>query len=202
MKTFCSIFLPVAIALSLVCCPSYWVNLCVVIDFYTPWKLFESQVFDLYHQFLISQLSEKPEIPLPELTAAEATYDAVLALSKSYTQPIVIRGLLGNSTAVQNWHDPEWWVKNYGDDPLLCGTLSEVHGDECTVRGFFRAMEQGRPFYVSGASEIFQRHPEMHEMIDNADIRAVEPPNRIATQVFMGVRNSGSDVHAAMGVNV
>lgn len=197
-----AIILPIAIALSLVYKPDFWVGLCVILDFYTPWKLFESPMFEMYHNFLISQLSEKPEIPLPELTAAQATHDAVFEASKGYTQPLVIRNLLGNSTAVQKWGNPDWWINNYGPEELLCGTLSEVEGDECTVAGFFKAVKAGRPFYVSGASEIYQRHPELHEMMDNEAIRAVEPPNRIASQIFMGVPGTGSDIHCAIGVNV
>lgn len=70
------------------------------------------------------------------------------------------------------------------------------------VAAFFDAMRNGRPFYISGASQIFERHPELHEMIDNPAIRALEPGLRTATQIFMGVPRAGSDIHSAMGVNI
>lgn len=194
--------LPVIVALSIVYRSEFWVLLAVVADFYTPWVLFESKAFDIYHQFLVSRLTVKPEIPLPELTAAEATHAAVYKASNGYTFPVVIRNLLGNTTAVQNWGKPEWWVQNYGDEELLCGTLNEVEGDDCTVRGFFRAMKAGRAYYVSGAAQIFERHPELHDMMDNEATRAIEPGFRTASQIFMGVPGTGSDIHTAIGVNV
>ena len=85
---------------------------------------------------------------------------------------------------------------------VICNPLSEVEGNECTIRGFFKSAEAGRPFYVSGASQIFENHPELHDMIDNEAIRAMEPAGRMATQVFMGHPGSGSDIHSAIGVNV
>eukprot|EP01035_Chromulina_nebulosa_P024835 gene24835-32347_t len=39
-------------------------------------------------------------------------------------------------------------------------------------------------------------------MIDNEQIRSIEPGFRTATQVFMGVPTMGSDIHAAMGINI
>ncbi len=201
MKSYWAV-VTVIVALSIVYRAEFWVVTCVVLDYYTPWVLFESKAYDVYHNFLVSQLSEKPEIPLPELQASEATYDSVRLASNGYTFPVVIRNLLGNTTAVQNWGNKEWWIKNYGDEELLCGTLSEVEGDECTVRGFFNSVEKGRAFYVSGASAIFEKHPELHEMIDNEAVRALEPGKRIASQIFMGLPGSGSDIHCAIGVNM
>ena len=200
MKTLRAL-IPIFIALSLVFLPSFWVTLLVFIDYYTPWVLFDSKLYDMYHNFLVSGLSEKPEIPLPELTAAEATYDAVYKATNGFIFPVVIRQLLGNTTGVQNWHKHEWWIDNYGDEPLLCGTLSEVVED-CTVRGFFESWKAGKPFYISGASEIFEKHPELHPMIDNDALRATEPGTRTATQIFMGLPGMGSDIHSAIGVNV
>jgi hypothetical protein len=200
MKSYYSL-LAFLIALSIVYTPSFWVTLCVFIDYYTPWVLFDSKLYDMYHNFLISGLSEKPEIPLPELTAEEATFERVREFSNGFSFPTVIRGMLGNTSAVQQWYNHDWWVQHYGDEELLCGTLSEVVED-CTVRGFFESMKAGKPFYISGASVIFEKHPELHEMIDNERLRATEPGIRTATQIFMGLPDMGSDIHSAIGINV
>lgn len=102
---------------------------------------------------------------------------------------------------MDQWKDPEWWVKNYADEEVLCGTLANVVED-CTIQSFFNEREAGNPFYISGASVIFDRHPELHEMIDNQEIRDIEPGVRTATQIFMGVPKMGSDIHCAIGVNM
>jgi hypothetical protein len=201
MGSLFRVFLPILIASSLVFFPSFWVNVAVFVDFYTPWVLFDSKVFDMYHQFLVSGLTEKDELPLPEMPASEATYESAYKLSKGFTFPIVVRGLLGNTSGVKNWGNHSWWVNNYGSEELLCGTFSRVVED-CTIKGFFEALEAGNPFYVSGASVIFDRHPELHEMVDNEAIKAIEPGARKSTQMFMGLPDMGSDIHCAVGVNV
>jgi hypothetical protein len=191
----------VAIALSLVYVPSFWVNVCILVDFYTPWKLYESDLYEKYHQFLVSRLEEKEEQPLIEITPAEATPENLLKLSKGYTWPIIIRGLLSDSPGISKWNSSEWWRESYGKEPVLCGTLTEVVED-CTMSTFFDAIDEGHPFYISGASLIFDRNEELHTMIDSEHVRSIEPGMRMSTQIFMGVPLMGSDIHSAMGINV
>ena len=96
--------------------------------------------------------------------------------------------------------------------------------ENCTTASFFHEIESGKPFYVSGASAIFERHPELHDMIDNEHIRSIgrnifynkkyhgfakyikltysEPDFRTATQMFMGIPQMGSDIHSAIGINM
>jgi len=39
-------------------------------------------------------------------------------------------------------------------------------------------------------------------MVDNGAIREVEPGLRVATQIFMGLPDMGSDIHCAVGINM
>lgn len=55
---------------------------------------------------------------------------------------------------------------------------------------------------MSGASNIFDKHPELHKMIDNEKIQSIEPGTRTATQIFMGFPKMGSDIHCAVGINI
>lgn len=203
MNLFIVLF-PVLAALSLVYYPPFFVTVAMFVDFYTPWKIFESKMYERYHTFLTSRLPEKDEIPLPELTADQADMETVLKASKDLTFPVVIRGLLGNSTGVQQWGNHDFWIDNYGNEDLLCGLPGEDPVDPavCNVKGFFKAWKEGNPFYISGASAIFERHPELHEMIDNEKIRSIEPGRRTATQVFLGFPGMGSDIHSAIGINM
>lgn len=45
--------------------------------------------------------------------------------------------------------------------------------ENCTIRTFFNELENGKPFYISGASLIFDNNPELHDMIDNENIRDI-----------------------------
>jgi hypothetical protein len=192
-----SIALVVILAMSLVYFPLLWVNIAVLVDFYSPWALIDSKLFDTYHQFLVNRLPEKPEFPLPEISASQADYDLVYKLSRGFTFPIVIRQLFGNTSAFQNWNNHSWWVENYGSKELFCGTHTHIVND-CTVKVFFEALDQGNPFSVSGAAHLVDRHLELHEMIDNAAIREIEPVEEGSTQLFMGLSDMGTDIQTAV----
>src|SRR4051812_48270956 len=110
--------LPILIALSFVYLPHFWVYLCMVIDYCTDWGLFKSAIYDKYHAFLISRLQDREELPLPEITADMVSKENIKIHTKEFTFPLVIRGFLGNTTAVKEWSDPEWWMERYPDDEV------------------------------------------------------------------------------------
>ena len=195
------LMLPSLAILLMVHNPYVSVNIALFVDFYSPWILFESKFYDAYHEYLISTLDEKEEKPLIEITPQEATMENIIKLSKEFTWPLVIRGMLNNSSGIEKWADPAWWEDKYSDEEVLCGTLSEVVED-CTIKTFFQKIREKQPFYISGASVIFKRNPELHDMIDNAHVRSIEPGKRQATQIFMGVPDMGSDIHCAIAVNI
>jgi hypothetical protein len=193
--------LPLAIVVSLIYLPQFWIYVFMTVDFLTPWKIFESPAMIQYHQFLVGRLPERPELPLPELHYSNYSVEEVFRLSKHYTFPIVIRGLIANSTGVGKWSDKDWWLANYANEQILCGTLDFVR-PTCTIKDFFDELAAGNPFYITGASKIFGRHPELAAMVDVPGMDKFEPGPRVSTQIFMGLKNMGSDIHAAIGVNL
>ena len=146
--------IPALIYLSLIYLPNVWIYVFMTVDYLTPWKIFNSPAFDAYHDFLLSKLPEKKELPIPVLHANNFTREDVLRLSRDYTFPVIIREVLVNSSGVEKWPDADWWLSNYKDEEILCGTLDHVR-DECTIADFFSEVKQGKPFYISGASKIF-----------------------------------------------
>ena len=198
MRAVIIVLIPVLLGLSLVYLPNFWVFLAVLIDYHTPWVLFDSPLYETYHQFLLSRLPVRDEIPLLEIHHSEATFENLSKLTNKFTFPIVVRGLLENSTALSKWNETDFWMQQ---EEVLCGTLFDLI-DDCTIGKFFKELNAGKPFYISGASVIFDHHPELHDMIDNEQIRSLEPGIRKSTQVFMGVPDMGSDIHCAIGVNM
>jgi len=185
--------------------PPFTIYPLLIIDFFTPWSLFESNLFSQYHDFIISQLSDKDEMPIPELHAHNMTKDDLASLSNGYTFPVVVRGALKDSPAVKHWGDKDWWLENYPDNKVLCGYVDRTEKDPfCTVREFFEGIEKGEPFYISGGSSIFDKNPELRDMIESDFVHDnIEMNNdRVATQVFMGLPDMGSDLHNAIGCNV
>lgn len=201
MKSQYILISSVLLVLSLLYLPHFWIYVFMTVDYLTPWKIFNSPTFDRYHDYLLSQLPERPEEKIPELHANNFTKEDVLRLSKGYTFPLIIREVLVNSSGVQNWNKPQWWLDNYKDENILCGTLDNVR-PSCTIGDFFEEILNGNPFYVSGASKIFTNNPKLAEMCEDPRLKQLEPSDRVSTQLFMGLPKMGSDIHAAIGVNM
>lgn len=198
---FYALGLPLLVAFTLIYLPQFWIYLFLTADFLTPWKIFDSPFMLKYHEFLMSRRQVVEELPLPELFANNYTVEEVMRVSNGYTFPIVIRGLLANSSGVQKWSDKEWWINNYANEQILCGSLDFVR-PTCTIKDFFDELDAGHPFYITGASKIFGRNPELAAMVDVPGMDQFEPGPRVSTQIFMGLKNMGSDIHAAIGVNL
>jgi hypothetical protein len=192
---------PVLLALSLVLLPNFWIYVFMTVDYLTPWKIFESPTFDAYHDFLLSRRSELPEGSIPVLYAHNFTREDVVRVSDGFTFPVIIRNVLVNSSAVSEWPKREWWLENYKDEKILCGTLDFVR-PSCTIGDFFEEIENHKPFYISGASKIFTNNPPLAAMVEDDRLHKLEPSERVSTQIFMGLPKMGSDIHCAMGVNM
>ena len=204
MKTIVTL-IPVIVALSLIYTPQFWVCLCIIIDFTTDWEIFRSNYYDSYHKFLVSSLPDRDEMPLQEIHWSEATKEKIKEVTRGYTFPVLIRGLLGDTEAVHLWNDPEWWMKHYPNEEVLCskkGLFLSDQVDNCTITTWYNQLYTDDPYYIVGATSIFDNHPELHRMVNNPKIDAVEPGPRMSTQMFMGLPDHGSDIHCAAGVNM
>ena len=198
---FFFILTPFTLFASLTYFPLVWVHIFMLVDYLTPWVLFESTLFRSYHDFLIAGLPERPEIPIPMLDGSNFTAADVDRVGRGYTFPVVIKGLVKNASGISKWRDSQWWVDNYGNEEILCGTLDTVRLS-CTIKDFFSEVNAGNAFYISGASKIFTRHPELGDMVDSPSVKSIEPELRTATQIFMGLKDMGSDIHCAIGINM
>lgn len=195
------ILFPIIAALTAVYVPSIWYNTFMLIDYMTPWKIFDSQFVDMYHEFLVNNRPDIPEMPLREIKPSEATKEYIVKMSNGFTEPLVVRGWLQDSPGVKKWGSKQFWLDNYGDEEVLCGVVSNVK-ETCTIRDFFNALNTKDAFYISGAAHIFERHPELHEMVDNEGIKKLNIGVYSASQLFIGSPGTGSHMHSAMGVNM
>ena len=193
--------IPALLCLSLMYLPNVWIYVFMSADYLTPWEIFNSPAFDAYHDYLLSGLSEKEELDIPVLHANNFTTEDVVRLSHGYTFPVIIREVLVNSTGVAKWPDADWWTERYNDEQILCGTLDSVR-DECTIGDFFTEVKKGNPFYISGASKIMTKNPDLAAMAEDERLKKIEPGDRASTQIFMGLKDMGSDIHSAIGVNI
>lgn len=177
----------------------------MLLDFFTPFSAFESPIVARYHEYLVSQLPDQDEIPLPELHAHNITREAFYEASKGYTFPTVVRGMLKDLDALKKWNNASWWASEYGDEEVLCKYVNQISdGDapSCTVKSSFGSPDGSNRMYISGESRLFIRRPELQNMIESEKVDAIAPGRAVFTQLFMGYSDMGSDVHAAVGCNL
>ena len=92
------------VALSLTTMPLFWFHAIIVVDYYTPWKAFNSPMVQAYHAFIVSRLPEREELPAIELLLNETTPESIREASRGFTVPVVIRGALKDSPALKTVH--------------------------------------------------------------------------------------------------
>lgn len=196
-------FLVPLIALLMFASPAFTTNMIVLVDFFTPWAAFSSDWYKQYHQSLVEKLPEIPPMELYEIPLNELTKEELYRRSNAYTTPVVIRSALADSDTLKKWNNISWWIENYGDEEVICKYV-ESGADEkkCTIADALSPEDPSKRLYVSGEARLFMRRPELTNMIESDMLEEASPGNRVFTQLFMGYKDMGSDIHAAMGVNL
>jgi hypothetical protein len=209
---FCRKFLPllvVVVAVSVVLCPNYVVYPFIVADALTSWTVEDSWLWDQYHKFLTATRPDRPALPLPEMDISEWSRERFMVMTKNWTFPIVIRGVLKESPALKNWANKTWWIENYGDEEVMCKPTDRTYNDKhkpfYPLKEWWRRTDSGEKIYISGTSSIFRRRPELGAMVHHPIFDEMAPvlgDKPFATQIFMGQQGTGSPIHNAVAVNV
>lgn len=191
------------IALSPLFAPSFWIHVIILLDYFQVFNAFDSPLVESYHSFLLSRLPDRPEGTPPILFAENVTKEQVIAASRGYTFPIVIRGIMSDTPAMNTWNNLSWWIENYGNESVLCKYFEEL-GDNpaCTVSDALSLDNAAKRLYISGESKLFVRRPELKAMVESDAVNAIQPGTPVFTQLFMGYPGMGSDVHMAAGCNL
>ena len=100
---------------------AFW-HLLMLVDFFHPF-LFNYSWVEQYHSYLISNLSEKPELRTVEIPRELATKEYIYKVSNGYTIPVVIRKALDDVPALNIWTNKSWWLENYGEEEIAVSIL-------------------------------------------------------------------------------
>lgn len=175
-------------------------NAGLVADVWSKWSILESERFGQLHAALVERLPERETLPLRELDARRASRAAVVDLSEDFTRPIVIRGGVAEAGGVGRWGDRRWWLENYPQEQVLS---ADANGS------YLWPVEQALArddIYISGSAAIFERRPELAEMVETDLSRAITPNSAgekpVFYQLFLGHSGQGATVHCAMSVNL
>lgn len=200
--TFLTYVVPL-LALVMYMSPLFTIHLIILADFFTPWAAFKSDWVSKYHRSLVDPMPEIPAKELYEIPIAELTKDELRIRSNEYTTPVVIRNALAGLDVLQKWNNISWWVENYGDEEVICKYVeSGTDEKKCTIKEALSPDDPSKRLYVSGEARLFMRRPELAEMVKTDLMTQAAPGIPIFTQVFLGYKGMGSDMHAAMGCNI
>lgn len=183
--------------------PSVQIHMLILTDFFTSFNSITNPYAIQYQDYLLSKLPDIPEQEPTFLKVEDATKESLRIASRDYTWPVVIRGAMNDSMALEKWSDTNWWIKEYGEEDVLCKYV-ESGGDEpaCKIKDSLAPQDPANRLYISGEAQIFGRNPQLVDMVASDLLDRIAPGKAIFTQMFMGFVGMGSDVHSAMGCNL
>eukprot|EP00603_Paraphysomonas_imperforata_P007310 CAMPEP_0114425326 /NCGR_PEP_ID=MMETSP0103-20121206/7175_1 /TAXON_ID=37642 ORGANISM="Paraphysomonas imperforata, Strain PA2" /NCGR_SAMPLE_ID=MMETSP0103 /ASSEMBLY_ACC=CAM_ASM_000201 /LENGTH=344 /DNA_ID=CAMNT_0001594153 /DNA_START=48 /DNA_END=1082 /DNA_ORIENTATION=+ len=175
----------------------------ILADFFTPFSSLTSPWVNKYHRSLVDPLPEIPPMELYEIPLNELTQDELRERSFGFTTPVVIRGALADTKVLKEWNNISWWVENYGDEEVICKYVeSGTDEKKCTIKEALSPDDPSKRMYVSGEARMFMRRPELAEMVKSELLEKSAPGEAVFTQLFMGYKSMGSDMHSALGCNL
>jgi hypothetical protein len=174
--------------------------------------------------YRLKQLPKIKSQPLNEIPIDELTVDKVAEVSKNFTEPFIVRGLIKEFDCVKKW-DLDYFTKEYGDIQVPAFSdnknvsysknrsikLKQCNNDNklCSIREICNDIKSGKPVYINNISTLFTvSEPAKSELnlqkmsqIMNTRFFKTEKENDFMSQLFLGGKNTGTSLHCASNVN-
>ena len=193
--------------------------------FYRLVRYIETKYY--WKPFLETQpVSQTLNVPFAQ---APFSQEGFQILSNGKTTPVVFKGLIHNTYAVQHWSSDYFSHKNsiYGDTQLLTlkdtkqsgytSFTDKVHCEYMSLRDSIQNMQHiaqqkensdehvFEKIYVNNVTDIFTQHPELVNDLELDTIRhidtSINQSNWLKVNMFMGGPGTGSSLHCAVGGN-
>ena len=164
-------------------------------------------------------------VKLPEIDINNLNSKTVAQISENFTQPFVVRGLIKNFDCVKKWN-LDYFEKHYGNIEMLSFSdnksvsysngnatkLKNCKGNNnlCTMKEIVNGIRNGEPVYVNNISALFtqseQAHSElnldkMSDIMNSYMLKNSEENNPFMSQLFLGGKNTGTNLHCASNIN-
>jgi hypothetical protein len=117
--------------------------------------------------YRLKQLPKIKSQPLNEIPIDELTVDKVAEVSKNFTEPFIVRGLIKEFDCVKKW-DLDYFTKEYGDIQVPAFSdnknvsysknrsikLKQCNNDNnlCSIREICNDIKSGKPVYINNIS--------------------------------------------------
>lgn len=161
-----------------------------------------------------------PEIPIDELNT-----ENVYKVSQGFTQPFVVRGLIKDFECVNKWN-LNYFENEYGDIDMLSfsekNSVSYKYNEGsklkkcnsknnlCSLKEIIQGIRKGEPVYVNNISKLFSVSEQakseldlekMGVILNNNMFKTPREANRFVSQLFLGGKNTGTNLHSASNIN-
>jgi hypothetical protein len=129
------------------------------------WEYQHSPLFRRYLESQWNQLQEVESQPFPEIRAEDFTQELFWEVTRGMTLPVVIRGALANSTAVNSWNE-RFFLEDYPATKVLVKEMTSettFRMVRVTMEEYWHAFNRGVNVSIVASSSIFAKHPELLE---------------------------------------
>jgi len=185
---------------------------------------FLSRYMDSTRKNKLAKLSFIEPQPLSEIPIDELNMENVYKVSQGFTQPFVVRGLIKDFECVKKWN-LNYFENEYGDIDMLSfsdnnvsykqnkGSNLKVCNDKnnlCTLKEIIEGIRNGEPVYVNNISKLFSVSEQakseldldkMGEIMNNKMFKNPRESNSFVSQLFLGGKNTGTNLHCASNIN-
>jgi len=173
------------------------------------------------------RLEQMPKVnsqPINEIDINELTKETVARVSKNFTEPFIVRGLIKNFDCVKKWN-LEYFDNEYGDiqvpafsdDKIVSYSrnsstkLKKCNNDNnlCSIHEICKGIRHGEPVYVNNISKLFTESKQAEDELNLNKMSEImnecffqqKKENSFMSQLFLGGKNTGTSLHCASNVN-
>ena len=172
----------------------------------------------------LNQLPKVNSQPINEIDMNELTKEKVAEVSKNFTEPFIVRGLIKEFDCVKKW-DLDYFDNEYGDiqvpafsdDKIVSYSrnsstkLKKCNNDNnlCSIHEICKGIKNGEPVYINNISKLFTESKQAESELNlnkmseimNEHFFKQKKENTFMSQLFLGGKNTGTSLHCASNVN-
>jgi len=172
----------------------------------------------------LKQLPKVNSQPINEIDMNELTKEKVAEVSKNFTEPFIVRGLIKEFDCVKKWNldyfDNEYGdiqVPAFSDDKIVSYSrnsstkLKKCNNDNnlCSIHEICKGIKNGEPVYINNISKLFTESKQAESELNlnkmseimNEHFFKQKKENTFMSQLFLGGKNTGTSLHCASNVN-
>ena len=190
----------------------------------TQTDYFLTNYMEKYRNRLLEKMPIVQSKPLPEISINDLSKEKVAEVSKNFSQPFIVRGLIKDFECVQKW-DLNYFEKEYGNIEVPAFSVEDNsvsysknnstsikqcnNSNFCGIKTICKSIRNGEPLYINNISKLFTVSDQAREELNLDKMSKIKDDyflssskkNEFMSQLFLGGKNTGTSLHCASNVN-